>query len=126
MSRIIAGTLALSLLGSTWLFADESTAKKTNQPHPASPTAQQLQQMKAQFNQQQAQIKRLQEQLRQSNQALQQTHQQLQSSVQKANEQTQAAQQQAASAHQATQKLNTQINDVKNTLGNAEDKPAAK
>ncbi|MGA2990488.1 MAG: hypothetical protein ABSD88_08425 [Candidatus Korobacteraceae bacterium] len=137
MRRIIAGTLALTVLGSTWLLGAEGATKATPKKAPAKATkvvkkpvvkkapvvkaqppmtvAAQLQQMKGQLNQQQQQINQLQQQLQQSNQQLQSAQQQLQSGVQKADRDAMAAQQAAASAQQSANSLNSSVSDLKTT-----------
>lgn len=116
MRRIIAGTLALTLLSSTWLLGSEPQGKKKTAKKPAGPNvSQQLQQMKDQLNGQQQQINQLQQQLQQSNQQLQQAQQQLQSGVSAASQQAQTAAQQAAAAQDTASSLNSQVADLKTT-----------
>jgi len=118
MRRIIAGTLALTVLSSTWLLGSEGTAKKKKAAvkKEAGPTvSQQLQSMKDQLNQQQQQINQLQQQLQQSNQSLQSAQQQLQSGVQSANQQAQAAQAAAASAQAAATANSGDVASLKTT-----------
>ena len=79
MRRIIAGTLALTVLSSTWLLGSEGATKAKKAMKKAPPPASaQMQQMQDQLNQQQQQINQLQQQLQQSNQQLQSTQSQLQ------------------------------------------------
>ncbi len=114
MRRIIAGTLALTVLSSTWLLGSEGAmkAKKPVKKAPP-PMSAQMQQMQDQLNQQQQQINQLQQQLQQSNSQLQSTQSQLQSSVQKANQQAAAAQQSASAAQQTANSLNSSVVDLK-------------
>jgi hypothetical protein len=114
MRRIIAGTLALTVLSSTWLLGSEGAtkAKKPVKKAPPPATAQ-LQQMQDQLNQQQQQINQLQQQLQQSNSQLQSTQSQLQGSVQQANQQAAAAQQAASAAQQTANSLNSSVVDLK-------------
>jgi len=114
MRRIIAGTLALMVLSSTWLLGSEGATKAKKPMKKAPPPASaQLQQMQDQLNQQQQQINQLQQQLQQSNQQLQSTQSQLQSSVQKANQDAAAAQASASAAQQTANSLNSSVVDLK-------------
>ncbi len=127
MRRIIAGTLALTVLSSTWLLAAEGATKAMPKPKKAPakaakmvkkappPVSAQMQQMKDQLNQQQQQINQLQQQLQQSNQQLQATQQSMQANVQKASMDAAAAQQAAASAQQSANSLNSSVADLKTT-----------
>jgi len=115
MRRIIAGTLALTVLSSTWLLGAEGAtkAKKAAVKKAPPPASAQMQQMQDQLNQQQQQINQLQQQLQQSNQQLQSTQSQLQSSVQQANQQAAAAQASASAAQQSANSLNSSVVDLK-------------
>jgi hypothetical protein len=114
MRRIIAGTLALTVLSSTWLLGSEGATKAKKPVKKAPPpVSAQMQQMQDQLNQQQQQINQLQQQLQQSNSQLQSTQSQLQSSVQQANQQSAAAQQAASAAQQTANSLNSSVVDLK-------------
>jgi len=114
MRRIIAGTLALTVLSSTWLLGSEGATKAKKPVKKAPPpVSAQMQQMQDQLNQQQQQINQLQQQLQQSNSQLQSTQSQLQSSVQQANQQAAAAQQAASAAQQTANSLNSSVVDLK-------------
>lgn len=118
MRRIIAGTLALTVLSSTWLLGSEGTAKKKKAAvkKVAGPTvSQQMQSMKDQLNQQQQQINQLQQQLQQSNQSLQSAQQSLQSGMQKAAMDAQAAQAAAAAAQQSAAATSGDVAGLKTT-----------
>jgi len=113
MRRILAGTLALTVLSSTWLLAADPAPKVKKAPRKAPPPASaQLQQLQDRLNQQQQQINQLQQQLQQSNQALQATQSQMQSSVQKAAADAAAAQQAASAAQQTANSLNSSVTDL--------------
>ncbi len=113
MRRIIAGTLALTVLSSTWLLGSEGATKAKKATKKAPPVSAQMQQMQDQLNQQQQQINQLQQQLQQSNQQLQSTQSQLQSSVQKANQDAASAQQSASAAQQTANSLSSSVADLK-------------
>ena len=114
MRRIIAGTLALTVLSSTWLLgADGATKAKKPMKKAPPPASAQLQQMQDQLNQQQQQINQLQQQLQQSNQQLQSSQSQLQSSVTKANQDAAAAAASASAAQQTANSLNSSVVDLK-------------
>jgi len=114
MRRIIAGTLALTVLSSTWLLAADPAPKAKKAPKKAPPPASaQMQQMQDQLNQQQQQINQLQQQLQQSNQQLQAAQSSMQSSVQKATQDAAAAQQAASAAQQTANSLNSSVTELK-------------
>jgi F0F1-type ATP synthase membrane subunit b/b' len=115
MRRIIAVTLALTVLSSTWLLGAEGAtkAKKAVKKPAPPPASAQMQKMQDQLNQQQQQINQLQGQLQQSNQQLQSTQTQLQSSVTKANQDAAAAQQAASAAQQTANSLNSSVVELK-------------
>jgi hypothetical protein len=114
MRRIIAGTLALTVLSSTWLLGSEGATKAKKPVKKAPPpVSAQMQQMQDQLNQQQQQINQLQQQLQQSNSQLQSTQSQLQGSIQQANQQSAAAQQAASAAQQTANSLNSSVVDLK-------------
>ena len=115
MRRMIAVTLALTVLSSTWLLGAEGAmkAKKAVKKPAPPPASAQMQKMQDQLNQQQQQINQLQGQLQQSNQQLQSTQSQLQSSVTKANQDAAAAQQAASAAQQTANSLNSSVVELK-------------
>ncbi len=115
MRRIIAVTLALTVLSSTWLLGSEGAtkAKKAVKKPAPPPASAQMQKMQDQLNQQQQQINQLQGQLQQSNQMLQSTQTQLQSNVAKANKDAAAAQQAASAAQQTANSLNSSVVELK-------------
>jgi hypothetical protein len=115
MRRIIAVTLALTVLSSTWLLGSEGAtkAKKAVKKPAPPPASAQMQKMQDQLNQQQQQINQLQQQLQQSNQQLQSAQGQIQSSVMKATQDAAAAQQAASAAQQTANSLNSSVTDLK-------------
>ena len=113
MRRIIAGTLALTVLSSTWLLGSEGATKAKKAKKAPPPASAQMQQLQDRLNQQQQQINQLQQQLQQSNQQLQATQSQMQSSVQKASADAAAAQQAASAAQQTANSLNSSVTELK-------------
>jgi len=118
MRRVVAGILALALIGSTCLVAQDSAPKKKSKRSvkPKGPTiSQQLLQLQDQLKQQQTQIMQQQAQIQQLQTQLQagetnvsevkQQGQQLQTSVAQANASAEAA-------NKATSDLNTKVADL--------------
>ena len=113
MRRIIAGTLALTVLSSTWLLGSEGATKAKKAKKAPPPASAEMQQLQDRLNQQQQQINQLQQQLQQSNQQLQMTQSSMQSSVQKATADAAAAQAAASAAQQTANSLNSSVTELK-------------
>ncbi len=112
MRRIIAGTLALTVLSSTFLLAaDAAKVKKAKMKAAPCCAAAQLQQMQDQLNTQQQSINQLQQQLQQSNQQLMAA----QGMVKKADQDAASAQQASSAAQQAANSLNSSVADLKSS-----------
>jgi len=113
MRRIIAGTLALTVLSSAFLLAADGTAKVKKAKAKAEPccAAAQLQQMQDQLNAQQQSINQLQQQLQQSNQQLMAA----QGMVKKADQDAASAQQASSAAQQTANSLNSSVADLKSS-----------
>ena len=113
MRRIIAGTLALTVLSSIWMLGSEGATKAKKAKKAPPPASAEMQQLQDRLNQQQQQINQLQQQLQQSNQQLQATQSSMQSSVQKATADAAAAQAAASAAQQTANSLNSSVTELK-------------
>ncbi|MFB3915788.1 MAG: hypothetical protein ACE14M_03605 [Terriglobales bacterium] len=119
MKRWILCVLALALLASTSLFAENPAASAKSKPagkKKAANLSTQLQQLQEQLAQQQAQIQQQQSLMQQQQAQIQQLQQQLQQSSQELQASVQHANEQAAAAQQSAKMVNTSVVDLQSSV----------